>query len=269
MRKAAAGRCGYFGLIDIGLIDIDLRDIGLRDKWWFRMIEGKSVLAVIPARGGSKGLKDKNIREICGKPLIAYTIEAALGSGVCDKVMVSTDSGRIAEISAEYGAEVPFLRPAELAGDTSKTVDAVIDVIERYRKAGEEFDVLILLQPTSPLRDAGDIRNAAKAFVECGMKGILSVTRTKDHPVFLRRMGPKGELSRYTEERSDVRRQDLEELYRINGAIYINMISDIVPSFSFNDNPYAYEMPPSRSIDIDTVEDLICAEALMRYMDDK
>ena len=117
-------------------------------------------LAIIPARSGSKGLVDKNIKLLDGKPLIAYSIEAALQSGVFDMVMVSTDSEKYAEIAWNYGAQVPFLRSAETSSDTASSWDAVAEVIENYRKLGTVFDTFMLLQPTSPLRTAQNIREA-------------------------------------------------------------------------------------------------------------
>jgi CMP-N-acetylneuraminic acid synthetase len=116
------------------------------------MINGKRVLAVVPARGGSKGLPGKNIRMICGKPLIDWTIQAALKSRFIDELIVSTDSPEIADIAAKAGASVPFLRPAGLATDTSPTIDVVEHVLEHFRAASESFDYLVLLEPTSPLR---------------------------------------------------------------------------------------------------------------------
>ena len=117
-------------------------------------------LAIIPARSGSKGLKDKNIKMLSGKPLMAYTIEAAIESKMFCKVMVSTDSGNYAEIAREYGAEVPFLRSNELSGDKAGSWEVVLEVLQQYQTVGEIFDTVCLLQPTSPLRDSADIIQA-------------------------------------------------------------------------------------------------------------
>ena len=122
------------------------------------MINGKTVIAIIPARGGSKGLPGKNIKPLCGKPLIAWSIEAGLASQYIDEVMVSTDSEEIANIAREFGASVPFLRPVELASDTATTLDAVKHVIEYYEnECNRYFDYIVLLEPTSPLREKDDL----------------------------------------------------------------------------------------------------------------
>ncbi|WP_455815880.1 acylneuraminate cytidylyltransferase family protein [Clostridium butyricum] len=124
------------------------------------------IIAIIPARSGSKGLKDKNIKEINGKPLIAYTIESAIKSNVFKDVLVSTDSKKYLEIAVKYGAYVPFLRNEKLAKDTSSTNDVIEDVLTQLKKIGKEYDAFMLLQPTSPLRSIEDIKNALKLFEE-------------------------------------------------------------------------------------------------------
>jgi len=121
------------------------------------MYKGKKILALIPARGGSKGLPGKNIKPLLGKPLIAWTIEQAKASKYVDRVVVSTDDDEIAEVAIRYGAEVPFLRPKELARDDSPTIDAILHALDFFSDKGERFDLLALLEPTSPLRDSEDI----------------------------------------------------------------------------------------------------------------
>ena len=132
-------------------------------------------LAVIPARSGSKGLKDKNIKELLGKPLLAYSIEAALQSEVFDEVHVSTDSRKYADIAQKYGADVPFLRNSDLSSDTASTWDAMKYVLKQYEKLGEKYDTITVLQPTSPLRDAGDIKTAFAFFKNKDANMISSV----------------------------------------------------------------------------------------------
>ena len=128
------------------------------------MYKNKRILALIPARGGSKGIKDKNIIELCGKPLIAYSIDAAKNSKYIDDILVSTDSEKIAEVAKKYGARVPFLRPYELATDTSTTLDVVLHAIDYVNKEEKKYDTLILLQPTAPLRKTEDIDSAIEKF---------------------------------------------------------------------------------------------------------
>lgn len=168
-------------------------------------MKGK-ILAIIPARGGSKGIPGKNIKELNGKPLMAYTIEEALKCLEIDRVVVSTDSKEIAQVAEKYGAEVPFMRSAQLAADTSKTIDAVWDVLDRLE---EDYEYVVLLQPTSPLRLAEDITGAIQKAVETG-KDVVSVSKVQDPPVLMRQMDENGELTSLLTEGSTVRRQDMK-----------------------------------------------------------
>ena len=222
------------------------------------MINDRTILAMIPARGGSKGIKDKNITPLAGKPLITYTIEAALQSRYIDRVVVSTDSEKIASVARAAGADVPFLRPAELASDTARSIDAVLHCIRVC-----QGDIFVLLQPTSPLRTAEDIDAAIETFIAHGEKGLCSVNEIGDHPILTRMMDGDGMLQPLLNTNSTVRRQDMPTFYHVNGAIYINRIDEINRDTSFNDNPVGYVMPRERSVDIDTVEDLRIAEMLL------
>ena len=227
------------------------------------MYETKRILALIPARGGSKGIHHKNIALLAGKPLIQYTIDAARQSKYIDYVFVSTDDAEIADVSKKFGAKVPFLRPEELASDTAKTIDAVLHAIETLRKAGETFDNLVLLQPTSPLRTAEDIDGAVETFYQNNRRSVVSVSEVIDHPILIRTIEqtPEGErLKPLLEGSSTVRRQDMPPYYRVNGSIYINPIEEINSTTSFNDNPIPFVMSPSHSIDIDEPLDLKIAE---------
>ncbi|MCX6112252.1 MAG: acylneuraminate cytidylyltransferase family protein, partial [Proteobacteria bacterium] len=130
------------------------------------MYNDKKILAVIPARGGSKGLPDKNIKKLYNKPLIVWSIEQAKESKYIDRVIVSTDSNEIAKIAVDHGAEVPFIRPSELAKDNTPTIDVLVHLINHLENNGSKYDILLLLEPTSPLRKRGDIDNAMKAFID-------------------------------------------------------------------------------------------------------
>ena len=229
------------------------------------MINEKSVLAIIPARGGSKGIKGKNILSIEGKPLIAYTIEAARASEYIDTVIVSTDNQEIADISKAYGAEVPFLRPAELASDYAKTIDAVLHAVYTLKEMGKEYDYLVLLQPTQPLRSAEDIDHAI-ILCDKEMRGVVSISRVKDHPVLMRYMNAQGEMCKLLELNSTVRRQDMPDYYRVNGCVYVNPMSEVTGELSFNDNPIPYIMPVERSVDIDGYEDIALVEYYLRNL---
>lgn len=224
------------------------------------MINNKKILALIPARGGSKGIKDKNIIPLCGKPLIAYSIECAKKSTYIDEVLVSTDSPKIASIAKEFGASVPFLRPAELATDTSKSIDVIIHAIKEQQKSGQSFDILVFLQPTSPLRKTEDIDNALAEFEKNDEKPLVSISEVIDNPILIRTLDKNGKLHNLLNTNSSVRRQDMEKYYRVNGSIYINRISEIDANTSLNDNIIPYIIPPHRAIDIDDMKDLVVAE---------
>ena len=227
------------------------------------MFENNRILAFIPARGGSKGIPHKNITPLAGEPLIKYSIDAAKQSKYIDYVLVSTDDAEIADIAKKYGAKVPFLRPKELASDTAKTIDAVLHSIETLRKAGETFDSLVLLQPTSPLRTAEDIDKAIETFYQFNRQPVVSVSEVSDHPILSRTIEqtPNGDrLKPLLDGSSTVRRQDMPPFYRVNGSIYINPIEEISQTTSFNDNPVPFIMQKNRSVDIDEPIDLRIAE---------
>lgn len=226
------------------------------------MINGFKVLAIIPARGGSKGIKDKNIKCLNGEPLIAYTIRNANKSKYIDKVFVSTDNKKIAEISKSIGAHVPFLRPDEISGDCAKTIDAVIYTIKKLREVEEQYDILILLQPTSPLRTTQDIDRALDVFVENSMQSLVSVCTVSESPVLMRTIS-NNKLIKILNVNSTIRRQDMPQFYRVNGAIYINSIKEISRDTSFNDNIIPFVMSIHSSIDIDSIDDFMLAEKFL------
>lgn len=223
------------------------------------MIEGKKVLALIPARGGSKGIKGKNVIDLCGKPLIAYSIEAARASAYVDRVLVTTDSEEIQKVSRKYGAYAPFLRPAELAGDRAKTIDAVLHGIDWLKDNGEEYDILLLLQPTQPLRRVEDIDRALETFMANGGCGLVSVRSVEEHPILMRTI-EDGRLQNMLSVGSTIRRQDMPEYFLVDGSIYINMIAELHEKTSFNDNPLPFLMARENSVDIDEPADLEMAK---------
>ena len=231
------------------------------------MKEQRGAIAIIPARSGSKGLKDKNIRPLRGKPLLAYSVEAALDAGLFDTVHVSTDSSEYAAIAATYGADVPFLRDQRNAEDASSTWDAVREVLRKYEGLGKRFDICVLLQPTSPLRNGKDIQAAYRQFTDSHAGSLTSVTAV-EHPVqwCFRLDGSRSMREFASSPYKNARRQDLEPYYRENGAIYIVGAEDIMnPAFDFySDWCVAYVMEQSRSIDIDTLEDFLLAETVMK-----
>jgi len=223
------------------------------------MYKSKRIVAIIPARGGSKGIPNKNIIEVGGKPLIAYTIETALQSNYVDDVFVTTDSRKIAEISKEWGASVPFMRPSELATDESKTIDAVIHTLENL---SEDYDYVVILQPTQPLRTAIKLDRAIELLINSLEDSLVSVSKVKQHPILMRTIDGKGILQSLLRQNSTVRRQDFQDVYIVDGSIYINAISTLNNETSLNDNILAF-ISDSEVIDIDEFEDLERLEELI------
>lgn len=227
------------------------------------MYKGKKILALIPARGGSKGIKNKNIIDLCGHPLIYYSINAALKSLYIDDVVVSTDSEAIAAVSRKCGAEVPFMRPDSLAQDKSTSTSVVTHAIKTLKEMGREFDCLVFLQPTQPLRDTKDIDGAIETFYENNRQSLVSVCEVDNHPLLIRSI-ENGELFRLLNVNSSVRRQDMPKYYCINGCIYINAVEEINEDLSQNDNIIPFIMDVSHSVDIDEPSDLCKAEFYLR-----
>ena len=224
------------------------------------MYGSKKVLALIPARGGSKGIKKKNIVLLDGKPLIAYSIEASLRSKYIDSTVITTDSREIAEIAEKFGGRVPFLRPAELAQDKSKTIDAVLHAIRQLNIKRENYDILVLLQPTQPLRRTEDIDQAIETYFKNGESPLVSVSLVNDHPLLIRSIDEEGTLKPLLSCNSTCRRQDMTVYYRVNGCIYINKIAEINSKVSLNDNEIPFIMARENSVDVDEVVDLAIAE---------
>lgn len=237
------------------------------------MIGGKRVLALIPARSGSKGLPGKNIRPLAGKPLLAWPIEAARASRHVDRVVLSTDNAEFAEIGKSHGAEVPALRPAELAADTSATVDCILDMLDRLESAVESFDYLVLLEPTSPLTDAADIDRAVTALHAASGKAeaLVAVTAIHNaHPAFLVRDRGDGLLRPWQGESfGDLpRRQDLEPVYALDGSLYVTRVDALRRELTFyHDRTMGFEMPRYKSFEIDEMVDFLCVEAICRNLD--
>ena len=221
-------------------------------------------IAIIPARSGSKGVKDKNIRDLKGKPLMAYTIEAALNSGEFDEVMVSTDSERYAEIAKKYGARVPFLRSKKTSTDTATSWDMVEEVLLKYKENGEHFDTFCLLQPTSPLRTSYDIRAAYNLYKERADFAVVSVCEAEHSPLWCGHLPADNEFVGFIDAENMKQRQAGGKFYRLNGAIYIVSIKRFNNDrYFYKAGSYAYIMPQNRSVDIDTEMDFKFAEVLI------
>jgi CMP-N,N'-diacetyllegionaminic acid synthase len=221
-------------------------------------------LAVIPARGGSKGLPGKNIRSIAGKPLLAWTIEQALNGGGIDCVHVSTDDVGIANVAREFGADVPYLRPGELSEDATPTEPVIGYALDWYERCGRAFDAVVLLQPTSPLRFPGTIEAALREFEASGCESLLGVC--ENHHFFWR--NPQAPVSLY-DFRNRPRRQDIraeDRWYRENGSIYITRTSAFRRHANRLCEPISmYVMREEEGWEIDSLADFVVVEALMRH----
>lgn len=219
-----------------------------------------NTLGVITARSGSKRVRDKNIRELSGKPLIAYTIEAALKCRYIDRVMVSTDSDIYAGIARENGAEVPFLRDVKNAGDTAESVDVLLEVLDEYEKRGQYYQTVVLLQPTSPLRTYTNLDEAFQLFYDKKADSLVSVCECEHSPLWSNTL--PDDLSMFRFIKNYHGRQ--EQYYRLNGAIYISKVDVLrrIQTF-YGEKSYAYIMGQKESIDIDTEQDLEFTEFLM------
>lgn len=219
------------------------------------------VLAIIPARGGSKGVPHKNIISINDKPLICYTIEAgmaAMNSGYIDELVVSTDDEETAEISKAAGAKVPFMRPDYLSNDTAKSVDVMIHAYQFYADQGYKFDTILLLQPTTPLRTADDIKSALDIYGSAETTSLISCYR-EEYICDLVSYHKDGNLAVPLNKNHNGggRRQDLPDLYVRNGAIYITSVDQMLKNHRvFDDLPAMYVMPKERSINVDCMDDV-------------
>lgn len=226
------------------------------------MYRGKTFLAVIPARGGSKRLPRKNVLSLAGKPLIAWSIEAGLQSRYIDKVVVSSDDEEILQIAKRFGSET-IKRPEALASDTATTFDAVKHAIEH----SGSYDYIVLLQPTSPLRDAAQVDAAIELLGEKDADAIVSVCEMDHSPLWANTLPQNGDMSRFIkDEVKNKRSQDIETYYRLNGAIYICKIDRLLEekTFFIKESIFAYTMDRESSIDIDEAIDFQIASCIIQ-----
>lgn len=224
------------------------------------MIGGKTVLAVITARGGSKGVPDKNIRQVDGRPLIAWSVEQAKASRLLDRVILSSDSPKIIAAARNAGCDVPFTRPAELATDEVGT----IDVLRHAMAQVPRHDYLVLLQPTSPLRQAADIDAAIRLCHEGGVSTCVSVCEAGKSPYWMFTLEAGGRMKRILPKPAGSRRQDLPVFHVLNGAVYVARWEHLAGGGDFvTEDTVGYEMPAARSIDIDTELDFRILELLI------
>ncbi len=227
-------------------------------------------IAIITARSGSKGIKDKNIRTLGDKPLLAYSIEVAIQSRMFDTVHLSTDSIEYAEIGKKYGADVPFLRDESLATDNSDSWSVLKYCINKYKELGKEFETVTLLQPTSPLRNAADIIGAFKVFKNKNADSVISVCELGHQLTDCNILNDDGSMYNFIDLKKDKRRQEAKTFYRLNGGIFLLKTEILMGSLDvYGPRSYAYIMPKYRSIDIDDEEDFIIVEGILRKISDK
>ena len=224
------------------------------------------MLAVIPARGGSKGVPRKNIKELAGKPLISYTIESAIKSNIFEKVIVSTDNNEIAQVALQCGAEIPFIRPVEISGDMVSSDDVVIHALDFYKKQGVDFEIVCKLQPTSPLRNGEHIKQAYAMFCEQNADFVVSVCECEHSPLWSGILGENCSMKEFIKDEVKRKcRQELPVFYRLNGAIYMGKTDEFCKNRSFLGlNSYAYIMEQKVSVDIDSWLDFLIAEVILR-----
>jgi CMP-N,N'-diacetyllegionaminic acid synthase len=222
-------------------------------------------VAIIPARGGSKGLPRKNILPLEGKPLIAYTILAARAARSIQRTIVSTESAEIAEVAREYGAEVPFLRPLELAQDDTPTLPVLKHVLNQIEAAeGSKPEIVVVLQPTSPLRKAADVDAAVRLLEQTQADSVISVCAVEHHPALMKRLESDRLVPLLPNSPEYARRQDLPPVYRPNGAIYVTRRQVLLDNHIMGPDTRALLMDAESSVDIDTRLDLKIAGLIMQ-----
>lgn len=231
------------------------------------MYKNKKILVVIPARGGSKRLPGKNIRNLNGKPLISYAIKAAIGSKFADRIIVSTDDKKIALTAKKYGAEVPFMRPAELASDTAMPQQVLQHAVKFFQE-NKNFkpDIIVMIQPTSPLVQSADVDEAVKKMISKKKNTCVSVSEISQRPEWMYRLEmKKPELFIKKNKPMAQRSQELPKLGVLNGAVYVMKYNSLMQKGILIDNSSVclYVMPKERSVDIDELFDLELAEFLM------
>jgi CMP-N,N'-diacetyllegionaminic acid synthase len=227
------------------------------------MYNGKTFLAIITARGGSKRLPNKNILPLAGKPMLVWTIESAIQSKYLDEIVLSTDSDDIIKVAGNYKIKT-IKRPLELASDTAKTVDVVKHVIENIDK---KYDFIVLLQPTSPLRTSTHIDEAIEQLIKLNADAIISVTEADHSPLWCNILPENLSMENFiSEDIKHKRSQELPKFYRLNGAIYICKTEKLIEenTFFLKKNVYAYIMDKKSSIDIDEELDFKLAEIILK-----
>lgn len=231
------------------------------------MIGQYRVTALIPARGGSKRLPRKNVKLLGDKPLIAWSIEAAKASKYIDRVIVSTDDEEIKQVSEQYGAQVPFLRPEHLSNDHASSFDVIKHAIY-FLQLDQPNELIVLLQPTSPLRLVSELDTALEFFIAKNAKGIVSISETEHSPMWSNTLPENGCMSDFIRpEVQGKRSQDLPRFFRLNGSIYIYETLSLLEQAKmfFDENVYGFETSLETAVDIDTALDFLVAETIIKH----
>jgi CMP-N,N'-diacetyllegionaminic acid synthase len=228
------------------------------------LINKNRIICIIPARKGSKGLKDKNIKKLNGVPLIAWSINIAKKCKFIDEIIVSTDSVKISKIAKKYGAKVPFLRPKKFATDKSSSFSVIKHAIDFYKKKKVFFDYILLLEPTSPFRSLNDLNKFIIKIFKNKIESMVTVTKVeKNHPLFLYYINKKNILIPYIKnlQRLYIRRQDLKPLFYLEGSIYMSKISILLKHKSFyHKKTQAFQIEKMKSLEIDDIDDFNLAK---------
>ena len=235
------------------------------------MINQRKILAIIPARGGSKGLPGKNSRLLQGVPLVAWPIKAALNSRYIDRVMVTTDDANIANIAKEYGADVPFIRPAHMALDTSPSSEAIMHALDFCTQTDGEYDYIVLLEPTSPLTESADIDSALETLMASDGLAIVGASKVgSSHPLYCATIGSDHYLKPFNRDSfaAPVRRQDVDDLYFFEGSLYISAVNKYRETATFyHESTLPYVVPAWKALEIDTLLDFLMVETVMNNKD--
>ncbi|MCS6627360.1 acylneuraminate cytidylyltransferase family protein [Roseibacterium beibuensis] len=235
------------------------------------MIDGKRVLAIVPARKGSKGLPLKNIRPLAGKPLLAWPIAAARASSHVDRVIISTDDQGFADIAVQHGADAPFLRPAELASDTAPSIGFILHAVDALAEAGERYDYIVLLEPTSPLTEGTDVDAALEQLAASDADAIVGVTALEtSHPAYAVRMGADGVIDPLQPGgfAAMPRRQDLEPVFGLDGSLYISTVDALRREQGFcHGRTLGYVTARHKAHEVDDLVDFLCIEAIAANLD--
>ena len=227
------------------------------------------VLGIVTARGGSKGIPRKNLTLLAGKPLLQWTADAALASKRLDRVVLSTDDPEIAKAGIEYGLDVPFMRPAELARDDTPSIPVVQDVVKRLAEQGEHYDAIFLLQPTNPLRRPEDIDGAIDLLEQTGADSVIAfVDVGEKHPARMKIVSSEGQVidPEFSEQFEGQRRQDLPKLFLREGSVYLTRVSVLLEQSSLKGKDCrAWIIPPERACAIDVPWDLFLVEQMLKW----